>query len=349
MKGHIIPAVNGYPDLVLHHESINRKPVFEIEVKTVLSFDGAFGHKKLCDRAVFSLGSACVYSCKFCYVEAAIRKHPAIHRLVRQLERRGLGFQDAVIRRRNALGILRDELREKRPKIDRGAHAVVFTSPLVDPAATPTLARETAEACILIFESTAWDVRILSKSSFLPQIAKQIPEKYRDRVIYGVSTGTLRDDLTQSFEQGTPLVSKRLESLHWLQDNGYRTYGMICPSLPQDDYDRFAEEMAAAIRVEKCEHVWAEVLNVRGDSLKATRLALQKGGFMTEANRLNTVFGPKSYEAWDAYARATFEAHTKYIPPAKLRFLQYPKKQTLAWWKSQEARGAVLLGKIMGH
>ena len=57
---------------------------------------------------------------------------------------------------------------------------------------------------------------------------------------------------------GTALVSKRLEALRWLQDHGYRTYAMVCPILPQTDYNAFAQEMIGAIDVANCEHVWAE-------------------------------------------------------------------------------------------
>src|SRR5436190_17847327 len=61
------------------------------------------------------------------------------------------------------------------------------------------LVRETIEACKLILELTHWQIRLLSKSNLLPIIARELP---RDRIIYGVSTGTLDDKLT-----GTPGVS----------------------------------------------------------------------------------------------------------------------------------------------
>lgn len=48
-------------------------------------------------------------------------------------------------------------------------------------------------------------------------------------------------------------------------------------------------------------------------------------------------------QAWEAYARATFEAHVKALPPGKLRFLQYAGKPTRAWWLSRVNDGAVLL------
>jgi hypothetical protein len=103
--------------------------------------------------------------------------------------------------------------------------------------------------------------------------------------------------------------------------------------------------MCAAIRVEKCDHVWAEVINVRGESLTKTTDALRAAGYEEEALSLESVSGPDGNGAWEDYARATFLAHTKNIPPEKLRFLQYIDRDTAAWWKDQRDHGAVLLGE----
>jgi hypothetical protein len=67
-----------------------------------------------------------------------------------------------------------------------------------------------------------------AKSNLLTLIAKALQE-YKNRIIYGFSTGTPDDQLAAAFEQGTAKVSKRIAALHQLQDEGYRTYGMICP------------------------------------------------------------------------------------------------------------------------
>ena len=172
-----------------------------------------------------------------------------------------------------------------------------------------------------------------------------IPGRYHHRLIFGFSTGTLDDRVAKAFERGTALVSKRLESLHWLQDQGLRTFGMICPSLPQEDYDKFSREICSAIRIEKCEHVWAEPINVRGESLAKTLSALLDAGLEAEAVLLAKVSGPRTAEAWENYSRETFLAHTRNIPSGKLRFLQYIKPKTADWWAAHIEDGAVLLGK----
>ena len=153
----------------------------------------------------------------------------------------------------------------------------------------------------------------------------------------------LDDELCKSFEKGTALVSKRIESLHWLQDNGCRTFGMLCPILPQEDYDAYVEHAVKAIRIDRCEHVWAEVINLRGDSFIDTCAALEKGGFVEELKRLSSVCGPGSGMAWEQYARDAFEALARHIAPDKLRYLQYPKIAHAEYWVKQESRGALLL------
>lgn len=319
---------------------MNGKPVITIPVKTVINMESGFKPKLLCDGPTFSLGTACVYDCTFCYVPAMMLKSPHLE----SIRKNGQHHEDVVIRRENALEILRRQLTDSkgRPKYHHPEDTrVIYASPLVDVAGNMELGRETAEACKIILELTCWQIRLLSKSNLLPKVAELIGDHAGapQRIIYGVSTGTPNDGLAKAFEQGTPLVSKRIQSLHWLQDNGFRTYGMVCPSLPQYSYNQFSREMMAAIRADKCEHIWAEVINLRGRSFTRTVEALIAAGFNDEAERLTEVSSSKA--SWEEYARMTFYAHEKYAPQDKLRFLQYVTKETQSWWGKQ--KGVVML------
>jgi len=332
------------------------KPVFNVPGR-ILNLDSGFKHKLLCDGPTFSAGTACQYSCSFCYVPAVMAKLVS--------GKFDAKHEDIVIRRERAVDTLRGQLTDSkgRPKFnDPNDRRVIYASPLVDVASNMELVAETVELCKVILELTNWDIRLLSKSNLLPKVAEQLcgyqrwtvefPPDPRKRIIFGVSTGTLDNKLAQAFEKGCPLVSKRIESLHWLQDNGFRTFGMICPSLPQwlsgcsdtKAYEDFAGDMAASIRVDRCEHIWAEVINLRGESFTRTEKALQDAGYGSMAMELRRVSNDK--DQWEQYARLTFLAHTRFIPPSKLRFLQYVNKDNFAWWKGVEPDGAVLLGNI---
>lgn len=328
--------------------TMNGKPVHSIPALSVINFESGFRHKLLCDGPTFSTGTACVYSCAFCYVPDMMRKQQPY------LEAHGIqGPHDGmVIRRAGAVTRMWNQLTDSkgRPRFDDPSDTrVIYASPLVDVAGNMQLVRETVEACLTILQLTHWQIRLLSKSNLLPQIAASIPEKHAQRMIYGVSTGTLDDALARAFEAGTPLVSKRLESLHWLQDRGFRTFGMICPSLPQRDYSAFARDAWSAIRADRCEHVWTEVINVRGESMVRTCAALRSAGYEWEARQLELCAGDK--QRWEGYAKATFDAHVSasLADPGprsgepKLRHLQYVTAASRPWWQARIPDGAILL------
>jgi DNA repair photolyase len=325
-------------------EKMNGKAVYERKAKTILNKNAeAFQEKKLCDGLIVNQGDACAYTCGYCYVEDGMKKMLAAP--LKLIEK---SHSEVVIRRSDAIGVLTNQLINKKGQdrfADPNDTRIVYCSSTVDCAANLRLAVETVQIAKLIFEHTNWQLRLLSKSTHLEFVVDQIPKVHHPRLLLGVSTGTLDDTLAATIEKGTPLVSKRLESLYRLQDRGLRTFGMICPSLPQSNYLKFAVDMAAALRIEKCEHIWAEVINVRGKSFTRTVDALLAAGLTTEAEDLRLVCGRSSRPVWEAYARATFEAHAAVIPAAKLRFLQYVTKETAPWWAARVAQGAVLLGK----
>jgi len=341
-------------ELPLWEERMNGKPViYRPKARTVLNLKSRkFEEKLLCDGITLNSGDACAFSCEFCYVEGQVIKldKPYLDELNEERRARAeskVTFEQVVIRRPYALGLLRSQLFDKRgrPKFtDPNDNRVVYGSTLVDVAANMELLRETAELCNLIFENTAWQIRLLSKSSLLHRLFKDdlIPARYRHRMILGFSTGTLDDEVAKAIETGTARVSKRIESLHWLQDEGYRTFG-----LPQVEgrYRRFSDEVCEAIRVDRCEHVWAEGINLRGKSLVRTLAALHGAGLENEASALSAVMGVGSKAPWEEYARATFRAHEQNVPAEKLRFLQYVDKGSVDWWARHRQQGAVLLGK----
>lgn len=339
--------------------TMNGKPVFRVPVKTVLNLHSGFEEKLLCDGPALALGDACAYSCSFCYVPAIYQKLDRVREL---LAREGKRHDEVVIIREAGLEVLRGQLCHPNGEprfLDENDRRVVYSSPADDVAANMDLVRATVEACAIILLNTNWQIRLLSKSNLLPKLAAMLiakglglggwDEQVRTRMIFGVSTGTLDDEVAGVIEEGTPLVSRRINSLHVLQDNGFRTFAMVCPSLPLNDrqsYASFAESMRDALRYEKCEHVWAEVINLRGASFTRTVGGLRAAGLENRAHLLELV--SNDLEAWEQYNRCTFLAHAKVCDEyvGKLRFLTYVKPSTRGWWEKHIARGAVILG---GH
>ncbi len=321
---------------------IGTKPRFLIHSKSVINTESEFEEKQLCGGPTFTAGHACVFSCKFCYVHSILSRNK---RLITIMKQKGLGFQDIVVEIADAPLVGRKSLLSRgKPKYnDPSDQRVIFGSPLVDVAGTMDQADVTVEICLEILKLTHWHIRLLSKSHLLLRVAKGIPHEFRSRMIFGLSTGTLDSSLAKAYEVGTSHVSNRLETLHKLQDDGYRTFGMVCPILPQENYDQFAQEVAKELRVGNCEHVWAEVINQRGNSLRATSQALREANRTKEADLVDKVV--EDATAWEEYAQNTFLALQKVIPPEKFRFLQYVSKDALSWWQSKTKEGAILLGK----
>jgi hypothetical protein len=80
--------------------TMNGKPVFTEELR-VLNLESGFKDKLLCDGPTFTAGSACVFSCSFCYVVAMAKtfgwKYPHPH-------------QDVVVRRKSPAETIRNQL-----------------------------------------------------------------------------------------------------------------------------------------------------------------------------------------------------------------------------------------------
>jgi DNA repair photolyase len=337
----------------LSAQKIMGKPVIETNTR-ILNLDSGFQHKYLCDGPTFSAGTACAYRCSYCYVETIVGTKPFVTSLLG-----GNRFQDVVIRRKDAVTRLRNELRTASGKLRfkggayeaakaSGKPNVCYGSPLVDIAASNELATETAEMVQVLLDDTDWDVRLLSKSPLIKLIAQSLKGEQKRRVIFGLSIGTLDDELARAIEPTCPSSSRRCEAHRWLQDQGYRTFAMLCPILPQP-LDQFVRKTLEAIRPDQCEHVWAEVLNVRGESMTQTLASLENNQLHKAADDLRAICGQGKRHAWEDYARETFLALAQATPKReggpRLRFLQYVNKLSEAWWRERTSEGAVLLGR----
>lgn len=93
-------------------ETILGKPVYYHGASPFNEKSG-FEHKGLCDGPTFTPGTACAYSCTYCYVEGQVLKQPSI-RAIRTAS--GKAFHEVVIRRANAVQKLALDLTRKRRK-----------------------------------------------------------------------------------------------------------------------------------------------------------------------------------------------------------------------------------------
>jgi DNA repair photolyase len=238
---------------------------------------------------------------------------------------------------------------------------VIFASAFVDVAATRELALETVEMCDLVLKLSDFQIRLLSKSPLLYEVvARQLAGRNpqaKARVIFGLSTGTFDDEVARAIEPDAPSPSRRLEALKALQAESFRTFGMICPILPQADPGSFARRALKLLHAERCELIWAEPVNPRTkrnsrgkensflDTLSALRSLVERGHADRQlAERFEEVVSDKA--AWNSYCRETFKAFAEAAPRGKLRWMQYPSTdKEIRWWLSRRKEGALVLGR----
>jgi DNA repair photolyase len=224
-----------------------------------------------------------------------------------------------------------------------GDNRQVFFCTTCDPCATEEQADITTSAIKLIMESSDLQVRVLSKSVLIMNIASEL-EGFRNRITYSLSTGTIRPEISACIEGNASPIEERIKTLKQLQDNGFRTYGMLCPILPSemDKLDILIDE----INPKGCEYIWAEAINVRGKSLVATREQLIKCELTEDAEAIGNVMVDK--KNWQNYSKELFlDLQSKMKKRGllqKFRFLQYVKNEPAEFKKFFENQeGAVCL------
>ncbi len=169
----------------------------------------------------------------------------------------------------------------------------------------------TRQAIELLLERTSFRIRILTKNACVG--SKEWIElflKYRDRVVVGLSIGTLDDKWAKHMEIDTSPPSTRIRSLHRLQDAGISTFGMLCPMFFEVLKEDHLERLIEATRPHLCEHFWAEPYNDRLN-WKNVRDAYEPGSegseWMTDVFDTQDGKRKRNKARWSAYATALYQ------------------------------------------
>lgn len=179
-------------------------------------------------------------------------------------------------------------------------HTLMF-SQFTDPFSEPVLSLGiTWHALELVLDRTMFRVRVLTKNACVG--SKKWIElflKYPDRIVVGLSIGTLDDEWAKRMEVGTSPPSARVRAHHRLQDAGVPTFGMLCPMFPEVLEGDHLERLVEAIRPHLCEEVWAEPYNNRVN-WEQVRAAYEPG--TAEYEWMTDVFEQGNVAAWSKYA-----------------------------------------------
>ena len=297
--------------------SPNGKARLTYEGRTGIAETKGFQKKQLADFAC-NIGNVCEFGCTFCYVPSVTTKQKYVQDA---LSRYNIDEISLYRTKENLLKCVERDLKKFTP----GDTRTVFFCTTCDPCATEEHADITTSTLKMIMESSDLKARVLSKSKLLKEIGDNLRD-YKDRICYGLSTGTIRPEVGKCIEENATPLLERIDVLKWLQNEGFRTFGMLCPILPSEI--GYLDKLIDAVNPSVCEGVWAEPINVRGKSLVKTCQKLKDHVLNEDADALQAIMGDK--ESWRKYCKELFlelkENMKQRNVSEKLKFLQYEEK-----------------------
>jgi DNA repair photolyase len=269
-----------------------------------------FVHKSLSNWA-FNIAVGCAHACRFCYVPSAstIKQAP-------RLAEYGVRDPDAewgnyALLRKWDEDKFRASLRtaENTPRRDLkpdGNRAVIYcsTTDAYQVLAHPDVnkRRELAEAAKtmirrsleLIRDESTLNVRILTRSP-LARRDFDLFSTFKERLLFGMSLPTLRNDLARVYEPKAPAPSQRLATLQAARAAGLNVYVAIAPTYPECD-EKDLRQTLAAIAALNPVTIFHEPINIRAENV--ARIKQHADSIHTPVR--TEVFATR--ETWEAYA-----------------------------------------------
>jgi DNA repair photolyase len=159
----------------------------------------------------------------------------------------------------------------------------------------------TAEALRMLIDGTSFRIRILTKNSIVGTSSKVrgYLAEHADRVVVGLSCGTLDDKWARQVEIGCPPPLARVAATTMLQDAGVPTFGMLCPVFPDVLEGDRLERLVDAVRPLRCETIWWEPYNDRSN-WPAVRDGYDEGTF--GRRWFTDTYERENRRAWSRYA-----------------------------------------------
>ena len=269
-----------------------------------------FIYKSLSNWA-FNIAVGCSHACRFCYVPSA-----ATNKLAPMLAEYGIEDPDAewgdylLIRpwdEAKFLASLRAAENTPRSQLKPdGNRAVVYCS-TTDPYQVihhpnPARQRELAvhsrflvrRSLELIRDHSTLNVRILTRSP-LARADFDLFRSFGQRLVFGMSLPTLRNDLAKVYEPKAPAPSQRLAALRAAKEAGLHVYVAMAPTYPECDEADLRATLNAVAELEPLT-IFHEPINIRAENVARIEAQAQTLGL-----RLRTeVFATR--ESWQDYA-----------------------------------------------
>lgn len=245
-----------------------------------------FERKKLATHAV-NVGLKCGHECCYCSSPSLLRCHPSFKGVGENPFDSGYCILDPDTQTRVARDV---------HKL-RSDHMVMLCS--TSDAWAPEAQRlGLGEKCLeTILKGSPAGIRILTKNASVVG-AYDLIGLYRDRVRVGLSVTAPKscEAVARALEPNASSISERLNALREAHRRGLRTYGMLCPCVPNvADSAEALDEMFESVLACGVEEIWVEPLNRRGNNLLRCANALKNAGFPNAAKAVNQT---RSREYW---------------------------------------------------
>jgi DNA repair photolyase len=269
-----------------------------------------FTYKSLSNWA-FNFWVGCLHGCRFCYVPSAatIKQGPKL---------KGYGVSDPDLEwgeyvllrpwdEDKFLASLRSAERTPRNELKPdGNRAVIFCS-TTDPYQVirhpdPGRQRElqsysrfiVRRALELIRDHSTLRVRILTRSP-LARMDFDLYKSFGNRLLFGMSLPTLRNDLARIYEPHAPAPSQRLATLKAAKEAGLHVYVAMAPTYPECDEDDLRATLRAAAELDPVT-IFHEPINIRAENVKRIETHARELGVEIRTD----VFSSRT--AWQDYA-----------------------------------------------
>src|SRR5580765_1283052 len=269
-----------------------------------------FVYKSLSNWA-FNVAVGCSHACRFCYVPSAatIKQGP-------KLVEYGVNDPDAewgdyVLLRpwdeQKFLASLRAAENTPRKQLKPDGNRTVIYCSTTDPYQVirhpdPVRQRELAaharflvrRSLELIRDESTLNVRILTRSP-LARADFDLFRSFGNRLVFGMSLPTLRNDLAKVYEPKAPAPSQRMATLKAAAEAGLHVYVAMAPTYPECDEADLRATLKAVAELKPIT-IFHEPINIRAENV--TRIEEQ--ATETGVHLQTEVFATR--ESWQNYA-----------------------------------------------
>ena len=205
------------------------------------------------------------------------------------------------------LASLRSAERQPASKLKRDGNRAVIYCSTTDPYQVihhpvPTRQRELSDAVRhlvrrsleLIRDHSTLNVRILTRSPLARQDF-DIFRSFGDRLLFGMSIPTLRNDLARIYEPRAPSPAQRIATLRAAKKVGLHVFSAMAPTYPECDEDDIRQTLKTVAEIGPLT-VFHEPINIRGENVVRIKKTAQSLGISLKTE----VFENPS--AWRKYA-----------------------------------------------